>query len=89
MYIRYERSGRMDGDISIYEKIRLNRIKETPIWEKKCLTIEEAAAYSGVGRTKIRVLTDQAKCPFVIWMDGKRFIIREQLDKYLNKQYKI
>ena len=79
----------MDENISIYEKIRLNRTKETPIWEKKCLTIEEAAAYSGVGRTKIRELTDQTKCPFVIWMDGKRFIIREHLDKYLNKQYKI
>lgn len=51
--------------------------------------IEEAAAYSGVGRTTIRELTDQAKCPFVIWMDGKRYIIREHLDKYLNKQYKI
>lgn len=79
----------MDENISIYEKIRLNRTKETPIWAKKCLTIEEAAAYSGVGRTKIRELTDQAKCPFVIWMDGKRFIIREYLDKYLNKQHKI
>lgn len=79
----------MDENISIYEKITLNRTKETPIWEKKCLTIEEAAAYSGVGRTKIRELTDQTKCPFVIWMDGKRFIIREYLDKYLNMQYKI
>ena len=79
----------MDGVITIYDKIRLKRNKETPIWEKKCLTIEEAAAYSGVGRTKIRELTDQAKCPFVIWMNGKRFIIREKLDKYLNKQYKI
>lgn len=31
----------MTENISIYEKIRLNRTKETPIWEKKCLTIEE------------------------------------------------
>lgn len=74
---------------SIYEVLRMKKGNETPIWEKKCLTIEEAAAYSGVGRTKIRELTDRAECPFVIWMDGKRFIIREYLDKYLNKQYKI
>lgn len=79
----------MNGNTSIYEKIELSNTKEMPIWEKKCLTIEEAAAYSGVGRTKVRRLTDQANCPFVIWMDGKRFIIREQLDKYLNKQYRI
>ncbi len=79
----------MNGNISIYEKIKLSKTKAMPIWEKKCLSIEEAAAYSGVGRTKIRELTDREKCPFVIWMDGKRFIIREHLDKYLNKQYRI
>ena len=74
---------------SIYEELRMKRENEMPIWEKKCLTIEEAAAYSGVGRTKIRELTDRAKCPFVIWMDGKRFIIREKLVEYLDRQLRI
>lgn len=74
---------------SIYEELRMKRENEMPIWEKKCLTIEEAAAYSSVGRTKIRELTDRAKCPFVIWMDGKRFIIREKLVEYLDRQFRI
>lgn len=29
---------------SIYEELRMKRENEMPIWEKKCLTIEEAAA---------------------------------------------
>ena len=74
---------------SIYEELRMKRENEMPIWEKKCLTIEEAAAYSGVGRTKIRELTDRAICPFVIWMDGKRFIVREKLVEYLDRQFRI
>ena len=74
---------------SIYEELRMKRENEMPIWEKKCLTIEEAAAHSGVGRTNIRELTDRAKCPFVIWMDGKRFIIREKLVEYLDRQFRI
>lgn len=32
---------------------------------------------------------DRSKSPFVIWMDGKRFIIREKLVKYLDRQFKI
>ena len=31
---------------------------EVPIWEKSNLTIEEAAAYSGIGMNKLRELSD-------------------------------
>lgn len=33
-------------------------MKEVPIWEKSNLTLEEAAAYSGVGINKLRSLSD-------------------------------
>ena len=39
---------------------------EVPIWEKTNLTVEEAAAYSGIGRNKIRELSDDDRCPFVL-----------------------
>lgn len=29
-------------------------VKEVPIWEKSNLTVEEAAAYTGIGINKIR-----------------------------------
>ena len=33
--------------------------KEVPIWEKANLTLEEAAAYSGIGTGKLRELTNE------------------------------
>lgn len=40
--------------------------KQVPIWEKSNLTIEEAVEYSGVGRNKLRQLSDNDNCPFVL-----------------------
>lgn len=36
---------------------------EVPIWEKANLTLEEAAAYFGIGINKIRQLTNEKKLP--------------------------
>ena len=33
-----------------------------PIWERSTLTVEEAAAYSGIGRNKLRSITDKEDC---------------------------
>ena len=63
--------------------------KETPIWEKKWLTLEEAAAYSGIGRNKLRELSQQKNCPFAVWLGGKLYIVREKLDYFTDKQFKI
>lgn len=63
--------------------------KEIPIWEKKWLTLEEAAAYSGIGRNKIRELSQQKNCHFAIWLGGKLYIIREKLDDFTDKQFRI
>ena len=62
---------------------------EVPIWEKSNLTIEEAAAYSGIGINKLRELTNDGHCPFVLWNGNKRLIKRRELDKYLEKQFSI
>ncbi len=56
-----------------------------PIWERSSLTIDEAAEYSGVGRTRLRELTDREDCPFVLWVGSKRLIRRKKLDEYLDK----
>ena len=32
---------------------------EVPIWEKSNLTLEEAAAYSGIGINKLREITNE------------------------------
>lgn len=63
--------------------------KEIPIWEKSNLTIEEAAAYFGIGRGKLRELTNDSDCPYVIWCGSKRLIKRKMFDKYLGNCYSI
>ena len=60
-------------------------MKEVPIWEKSNLTIEEAAAYSGIGRNKLRELTEDENCQFVLWIGSKRLVKRRKLDEYIEK----
>lgn len=58
---------RLLAEVRTYQEKLISNAEE-PIWERKWLTIEEAAAYSGIGRTKLRELSNQAGCPFAIWM---------------------
>ncbi|KEQ20292.1 transposase [Limosilactobacillus reuteri] len=63
--------------------------KEVPIWHKTNLTIDEAAAYSNIGLNKIRELTEDEDCNFVLWVGNKRLIKRVLFDKYLSGIYSI
>ena len=62
---------------------------EIPIWEKSNLTLEEAAAYSGIGVNKIRNITNEDNCDFVLWIGTKRLIKRRLFDEYIEKQFSI
>ena len=62
---------------------------DVPIWHKTNLTVEEAAAYSGIVSQKLREMSDSEYCPFVLWNGAKRLIKREKLDKYLAEMYSI
>ena len=62
---------------------------EVPIYQKQNLTIEEAAVYSNIGRNKLRQLTDDEKCVFVLWVGEKRLIKRKQFDEFIEKAYSI
>jgi len=63
--------------------------KTVPIWEKANLILEEAAAYSGIGINKLRKLSDDENCPFVLWIGSKRLIKRRKLDEYTEKAYSL
>ncbi len=62
---------------------------EVPIYEKSNLTLEEAAAYFNIGVNKLRQLTDDDKCPFVLWVGSKRLIKRKKMDEYLSKTFSV
>ena len=63
--------------------------RQVPIWQKSNLTLEEAAAYSGIGINKLRSMTDSDECKFVLWNGTKRLIKRRKLDEYLDKAFSI
>ena len=51
-------------------------MKDVPIWEKSNLTLEEAAAYSGIGINKLREITNEDKCKFVLWVSDQTSPVR-------------
>ena len=62
---------------------------EVPVWEKANLTLEEAAAYSGIGINRIRDISDEKNCPFVLWVGTKRLIKRKAFERYMEQAYSI
>ena len=62
---------------------------QVPIWEKYALTIDEASAYFGIGTGKIRELTNDNDCNFVLWVGNKRLIKKQLFEKYLSAAYSI
>lgn len=62
---------------------------DIPIWEKAALTIEEAAAYSGIGQNKIREISNTNNCDFVLWVGNRRLIKRRQFDSFIARSYSI
>lgn len=64
-------------------------MKEVPIWEKTTLTLEEAAAYTGIGIHKLREISDADKDRMVLWVGSKRLIKRKALEKYVEQTFSI
>ncbi len=63
--------------------------QKIPIWEKATLTLEEAASYTGIGVNKLREISNDESCDFVLWNGSKRLLKREKLESYLNTAYSI
>ena len=73
--------GRKDLELSPKVEKKL----EVPIWQKFSLTLEETAAYSGIGINKLRKITDEKDCHFVLFIGRKRLIKRRQFEEYLEQ----
>ena len=62
---------------------------DVPVWEKANLTLEEAAAYSNIGIHRLREISNEQNCPFVLWVGSKRLIKRKPFESFLEKSYSI
>ena len=56
---------------------------------KANLTLEEAAAYSGIGTGKLREITNDRNCNFVLWVGNKRLIKKRLFDKFIEQVFSI
>ena len=59
--------------------------KEIPFWEKSNLTIEEASVYFSIGVNKLRKLTSDEACPYVLWIGHKCLIKKHVLKNIFEK----
>ncbi len=63
--------------------------KETTLSEKALLTLEEASAYFNIGVCKMRELTNDENCPYVLWNGSKRLIKRKPFEEFLYNSYSV
>lgn len=60
-----------------------------PLCEKWLLSIEEAAAYFGVGQNRLAKLASQDGCKFVVFVENTKRIKRKKFEEFLDEQYAI
>lgn len=68
---------------------REEKEQAVPVWQKSLLTLEEAAAYTGIGANKLRKMSESKNCDFVIWVGCRRMLKREKLNDYLLKSFSV
>lgn len=64
-------------------------MKVLPINDKYTMTIEEASAYTSIGINKLYDMTNDPRCPFVMYVGKRRLIKRKALEKYLDNVIEI
>jgi Excisionase from transposon Tn916. len=64
-------------------------IKDVAIADKALLTLEEAAKYFNIGINKLRIMTNEENCPYVVWNGSKRLIKRKPFEEYIYSSYSI
>ena len=64
----------------------MKKDKEIPFWQKMNLTVDEAAQYTGIGKTKLKELSEKDDCTFLLWNGTKRLFKRKKLEEYLEEK---
>lgn len=64
------------------------RMKMIPVWEKAMLTLEEAAAYTGIGIHNLKKISEEEN-GLVLWVGNKRLFKRKKLEEFIEKNWSI
>lgn len=67
----------------------MDGIRDVKVSEKILLSITEAAAYSGIGLNKLRELTNDPRCTFVLYVGKRRLIKRKAFEEFVERVLEI
>ena len=66
-----------------------DKICLVPIDKKCLLSIDEAVAYTGLGRHTLKELADRDELNLVVWTGRKRLYKRRKLEEYIDNAYSV
>lgn len=79
----------MDSEVNCQREWFKSRGSDVPLWNRQNLSIEETAAYSGIGIKRLRKMALAKGCNFSISNGTQILINREKFDKYMDKIEKV
>lgn len=65
------------------------KIELVPISQKCLLSLDEAVAFSGLGRHTLLELADNQDLNLVVWSGRKRLYKRKRLEEYIDGAYSV
>ena len=68
---------------------KIRGIEDVPIWNKWLLSLPEAAAYTGIGMCKLREMSNEPGCDYIVWVGGRRLFKRLKLEEHLEKAWSV
>lgn len=74
-----------DSIISKDTKVNSN----IPLDQKALLTLKEASVYTGIGINKLRDMSNERNCDYVLFVGRKRMFKREALLRFLEQSYSV
>ena len=63
--------------------------KSLPLDAKPLMTLKEASIYNGIGINKIREMSNENSCDYVLLVGRKRMFKREALLQFLKEAYSV
>ena len=60
-----------------------------PLELKPLLTMKEASVYTGIGINKLRDMSNEKNCDYVLFVGRKRMFKREALLRFLEESYSV
>lgn len=65
------------------------KIELVPIYQKCLLSVDEAVAYTGLGRHVLIELAEDQTLNLVVWSGRKRLYKRKRLEEFIENAYSV